>query len=126
MATPTFPTLVSSNWKMTRSAQFFTKPQLSSSGKRTVAGLRSTPLYKWRLKNGVLQAADTIQDLQEIEGFINTLQGAYSSFYWTDPEQESIAGNPFLVAFTNDAIELQQLSYQIWQVGELAFQQVTF
>jgi phage-related protein len=117
-----FPTLISPNWKMTRTPQWMTKVQLASSGARTSAGLRSTPLWKWTLKNGVLLAAETVADLEAIEGFVNTLAGMYDSFLWTDPD----ASGPgtVRVAFLSDAIQFERLSHQIWQTS-LSFEQVT-
>lgn len=119
-----FPTLVSSNWKLTRTPQWITQVQTSVSGVRCSAGFRSSPLWKWTLKNGVLQAADTIQDLQTVESFFNLLAGAYDSFLWQDPEPVSFTGGTVRVAFLQDAVDFDRLCGRIWQTGNLEFQQV--
>lgn len=120
-----FPTLVSSNWRLTRTPQWISKIQVSASGIRGACGFRGSPLWKWTLKNGVLQASDTIQDLQAIELFVNTLQGMYDSFLWTDPEQESFPDGVVRVAFLSDAPTFDRLCHEIWQTGKLEFQKVS-
>lgn len=119
-----FPTLVSENWKLTRTPQFNTKVQISASGARTACGFRSTPLWRWTLKNGVLQSADTIADLQAIEGFVNTLQGMWDSFLWTDPETLSSTTGEVRVALLADHHDFERLCHEIWQLGQISFQQV--
>lgn len=121
-----FPTLVSSNWRLTRSPTFVTKVQLSASGLRSAAAFRSTPLWSWRLKNGVLQSDTTIADLQAIEEFINTLEGMYDSFLWSDSEVTSFAGTyPTRVALLKDSHEFERFAPRLWRLGEISFQLVT-
>lgn len=121
-----FPTLQASTWKLTRTPQFVTKEQLSASGARCAAAFRSTPLWKWTLKNGILQADDSIADLQAIEGFVNTLAGMYDSFLWTDPEAPSFTGtNPTRVALLSDSPTFERFAYKLWQLGEISFEKVS-
>src|SRR5689334_24417532 len=86
-----FPTLQSSNWKATRTSQWSTMTQTSAAGRRQRAALRSRPLWKWTLKNGVLQSDPTIADLQAIQNLFNSTLGMAGSFLWRDPEDATIA-----------------------------------
>src|SRR5690348_13538491 len=110
MSDTVFPTLVSSSWKMTRTPQWETGVQISASGVSCRAKYRSKPLWKWTLKNGILQSADTIADLQAIEGLYNSLFGMYDSFLWPDPENSTIADGSVQVI-------VDGVSY--WRVGFL-------
>jgi hypothetical protein len=116
-----FPTLKSSNWKLQRTPQFTTLTQRSVSGVwLSRAALQSQPGWKWMLKNGVLQSADAIGDLQAIESLVNQMAGMYDSFLWTDSE----LGQQFRVAFVSDAVTFDRICYQIWQCGQLEFETV--
>lgn len=128
-----FPTLASPNWKMTRTPVWHTLVQTSASGKRSRVGLSSAPIYKWTLKNGVLQAGDSIADLQAIELLFNQMNGMNDSFLWNDPESSSIpnlsnlslvSGVYFRVAFLADEADFDRLCNQIWELGKITFQQV--
>ena len=72
------------------------------------------------LKNGVLQSADAIGDLQAIESLVNQMAGMYDSFLWTDVE----LGQQFRVAFVSDAVTFNRICHQIWQCGQLEFETV--
>jgi hypothetical protein len=122
-----FPVLKSSNWKMTRTPQFKTLIQTSASGLRTRAALQSAPIWKWTLKNGVLQAAPTIADLQAIESLFNSMYGMYDSFLWRDPEFESLIpgyDTYYSVAFLTDALDFDRFAHELWELGTMSFQQV--
>lgn len=123
-----FPKLVSSNWKMTRTPFFKTMVQESASGnKYATAALRSGTLWKWTLKNGVLQSACAIRDLQAIETLFVSVYGMFDSFLWPDPEPCSITPgyiNYFPCKFLSDSVDFDRLCYKIWECGELSFRQV--
>jgi hypothetical protein len=130
-----FPALQSPNWKLTRTPQWLTLRQESASGKLVRASLRSRPLWKWTLKNGVLQAQSTIADLQAIQDFFNDeAQGMANSFLWRDPEDTTIQDAAvqvdvdgvlyWRVALLEDAIDLERFAYELWQVGSISFSQV--
>src|ERR1051325_7423240 len=129
-----FPTLVSSNWKLTRTPQFLTSVQLSASGVRTAAAFRSKPLWKWTLKNGVLQSVDTIADLQAIETLVNGMQGMFGTFLWRDPDPSLVDDSSVMVsqnginywpvALIEDSADFERFAHQLWRLGKLEFGQV--
>lgn len=134
MSTTVFPTLVSSNWKLTRTPQWTTTVKSAVSGDRRRAALRDKPLWKWTLKNGVLQSDPAIGDLQAIEGLFNDMCGRWDFFLWKDPEDDSIADADaqinilgtlyWPVAFLTDSANFDRFAYQLWQCGSLEFEQV--
>jgi Conserved hypothetical protein 2217 (DUF2460) len=136
LSTTQFPTLISSNWKMTRTPQWNTNVQTSSTRNRTRAPLQAKPLWKWTLKTGILQSAPAIADLQAITNLYNAMQGRGDFFLWTDPEGDSIvdpsvqiniSGTYYWpVAFTADAVDFDRFAYQLWECGTLEFEQVGF
>lgn len=122
-----FPALRSPSWKLTRSPFYKTMAQESSSGKYVTAALRSGKLMKWTLKNGVLQAADSVADLQAIQNLFDSMLGMYDSFLYRDPESQTLtpgydAYHP--VKFLSDSLDFDRLCYQIWELGEVSFRQV--
>lgn len=123
-----FPTLRSPNWKLTRTPFYKTMAQESASGNKYItAALRSGKLMKWTLKNGVLQAADTIADLQAIQNLFDSMLGMYDSFLWKDPESQTLtpgydAYHP--VKFLSDSLDFDRLCGKIWELGEVSFRQV--
>jgi hypothetical protein len=135
MADVVFPTLTSPNWKLTRTPQWSSIAQTSAAGRRYRAALRSRPLWKWTLKNGVLQADPTIADLQAIEDFFNARGGTADSFLWQDPEDTTI-GDPSVqvlnagvyywrVAFLADALDFERFAGHLWKLGSVSFSEVT-
>jgi hypothetical protein len=130
MSSVVFPTLRSPNWKLTRTPTWSTVARTSSTGDRRRAPLRTKPLWRWTLKNAVLQSADTIADLQTIQDFYNARAGQLDSFLWQDPESDSITLDPDIsstlgsywpVAFTVDSIDFERFAYQLWQCGTVSF-----
>lgn len=122
-----FPKLVSSNWKLTRAPFFKTMAQESVSGKYTTAALQSGVLWKWTLKNGILQSKCSIRDLQAVEGLFISMMGMYDSFLWPDPEPCSITPgyiNYYPCKFLSDSLDFDRLAYKIWELGEVSFRQV--
>lgn len=127
MSNTVFPTLVSSNWAMTRTPQFHTLVQTSVSGVRTRAAMQSAPWWKWTLKNGVLQSHSTIADLQAIQNLFVAMYGMYDSFFWKDPESTSLTpgyDTYWPVAFLSDSADFDRFAYELWKSGTLSFQQV--
>lgn len=132
MSTIVFPVLKSSNWKMSRAPQWSTQVVTAVSGDRKRAPLQEKSLWKWTLKNGILQTA--LGDLQAIQGLFNQMQGRWDYFLWLDPEGASIAdpsqqinilGNSYWpVAFTHDSTDFDRFAYQLWECGTLEFEQV--
>lgn len=122
-----FPALRSPNWKLTRTPFYKTMVQESASGKYVTAAMRSGKLMKWTLKNGILQAADTIADLQAIQNLFDAMLGMYDSFLYKDPESQTLtpgydAYHP--VKFLSDSLDFDRLLYRIWELGEVSFRQV--
>jgi hypothetical protein len=133
MSSTIFPTLRSPNWKMTRTPTWSTIVRTSSTGNRRRVPLRTKPLWRWTLKNAVLQSADTIADLQTIQDFYNARAGQLDSFLWQDPEPDSISPDPDIasvlgsywpVAFTVDSIDFERFAYQLWKCGTVSFAQI--
>jgi hypothetical protein len=130
-----FPTLKSNNWKLTRTPQWSSIVQTSAAGWSQRAALRSRPLWKWTLKNGVLQSDPTIGDLQAIEDFFNSVDGMAGSFLWRDPEDATISDSAvqvlsggvyyWRVAFLADELDFERFANHLWQLGTLSFSEVT-
>lgn len=117
---------------MSRAPQWSTQVATGVSGDRKRAPLQEKSLWKWTLKNGILQTA--IGDLQAIQDLFNAMQGRWDYFLWLDPEGASIAdpsqqinilGNSYWpVAFTHDSTDFDRFAYQLWGCGTLEFEQV--
>src|SRR5689334_6081123 len=90
MSVEIFPTLQSPNWKLTRTPVWSSVARTASTLDRRRAPLRVKPMWRWTLKNAVLQSDVTIADLQTIQNFFNARAGQLDSFLWRDPEQTSL------------------------------------
>lgn len=132
MSNQFFPTLHTSSWKLTRTPQWQTQVQTSVPGDRKRNPLQTKPLWKWTLKNGVLQSA--YGDLQAIQDLFTAMHGSLDWFLWKDPEGDSIVdpsvqinilGDYYWpVAFTSDSLDFDRFAFELWECGTLAFEQV--
>lgn len=124
-----FPILKSPNWKMTRTPVWATQARTAVIGDRRRAPLQTDVIWKWTLKNGVLQSADTVADLQAIANLFDQCYGMLGTFSWTDPEGLDLvdengatyAGQMWEVAFTADSLDFERFAYRLWQLGTVSF-----
>ncbi len=90
MTIPVFPTLPGKGWPVGRSNVWSTIVQKSQSGKKSAIQLYTWPEYQYSLSFRPLRTAAATPEYQTLLGFVNSLAGQGSVFYFTDPD-DSVA-----------------------------------
>lgn len=67
-----------------------TEKQDALSGKRTRYPLQSYPSYNYEISFNVLRTASALAELQNLRGFINSVNGPAGLFGYTDPNDNSV------------------------------------
>lgn len=81
---PTFPGLA---WGVIKAPQFTTRIQRAASGRELRASLTAYPTYTFRLSFEFLR----VSEFQQLLGFFLARRGAWDSFLFTDPDDNSVA-----------------------------------
>jgi uncharacterized protein (TIGR02217 family) len=95
MSTAVFPTLVGLSFDVIRTPQWSTIIQEAASGKETRVAKRSFPRRTWELTYDLLRSDSVNLELQTLEGFFNLRQGAFDSFLFNDPDDNTVTGQAF-------------------------------
>lgn len=95
MSNAVFPSLPGLGWSVGKYPVWNTKTQRSVSGKEVRTAFMSYPLWQFALSYEVLRAASAYAELQSLLGFFNARQGAYDSFLYTDPNDNSVTDYQF-------------------------------
>jgi hypothetical protein len=90
MSTAVFPTFVGLKWGVKKSPRWNTRKGRSASGRRYSATNYSSPVWVFTLEYEVLRAAVSFNEIQQLAGFFNSRSGAFDSFYFTDPTDNSV------------------------------------
>jgi uncharacterized protein (TIGR02217 family) len=90
-----FPVLPGLMWDVTRTPQWATKVQRSSSGKETRVAYISAPIWRWVLQFDVLRQNTVVSELSQILGFFNARRGKFDSFLYSDPTDSAVTLEPF-------------------------------
>jgi Uncharacterized conserved protein len=65
--------------------------QKSTSGKRQSIGYMTYPLYQWTLQFNVLREYASLNELETLQGFFNTMNGQVDTFLFGDPNDAAVA-----------------------------------
>ena len=95
MSNAVFPTLPGLGWSVGKKPMCKTAVQRTVSGKEFRASFMSYPLWEFSLNYEVLRAAAAYAELQSLVGFFNARQGAFDSFLYTDPNDNSVTDYQF-------------------------------
>lgn len=95
MSNAVFPTLPGLGWSVGKTPEWSTKTQRMASGREFRAAFMSYPLWRFSLNYDFLRAASAYAELQSLMGFFNARQGAYDSFLYTDPNDNSVTDYQF-------------------------------
>lgn len=90
MSTQVLPDFPGLGFDVTRTPMWSTTIQSNISGKEVRLGMYSSPRYQWELKynflrQGTLNGVDTYAEFEQLLGFFNTLNGAFDTFLFKDP-----------------------------------------
>lgn len=104
MSNAVFPTLPGLTWNVIKAPRWSTRVQRSVGGKEMRAAYWSAPIYTWTLTFELLRQASAFAEFQTLIGFFNARQGKFDSFLFTDPADNSVAGQNF---GTGDGVKTQ-------------------
>lgn len=103
MTEPTFPT-VANSWSVTKAPKFATRIQKAISGREIRVLDQLYPIWTWTLTYEVIRdkwdtrqsgggsLGATFDELRTLAGFFLQMQGAFGSFLYTDPTDNTITG----------------------------------
>jgi uncharacterized protein (TIGR02217 family) len=102
MTEPVFPTLPGLGWSVLRSPKFSTRIQKAISGRELRVLDQPYPIWTWTLVYNILRDAhDTrggnalgtgFDELRTLAGFFLQMQGAFQSFLFDDPSDDTVTG----------------------------------
>jgi len=98
MATLIFPTLTNSQgYPVTRKEIWKSVVQEAWGGKETLFPAWSYPRHQWSMPFTVLRIGTleggTFNELQQLMGFVNSVNGAGIPFYYSDPDDNSVSSD---------------------------------
>lgn len=92
MSNDTFPVLRGLTFNNTRTPVWSTITHKSSSGKQQRAALWSYPIWRYKLSYEILRADTAHQELQTLAGFFLEHRGAWDSWLYSDPSDNTVVG----------------------------------
>jgi uncharacterized protein (TIGR02217 family) len=95
MSNAVFPALKGASYPVEKTAVWKTKTQSHVSGKETRLNLWSYPLWQWSLPYEFLRSDAVNAELQSLIGFFNARQGAYDSWLFNDPDDNTVTAQTF-------------------------------
>lgn len=90
MGNAIFPTLPGLAWSAVKSPQWSTAIQKAISGKEVRRANQARPIWKFSLTYEVLRGASLYNEFQQLLGFYNARQGAFDSFLFMDPSDNTV------------------------------------
>jgi uncharacterized protein (TIGR02217 family) len=92
MSNDVFPVLRGLTFNNTRTPVWSTITHKSASGKQQRASLWSYPIWRYKLSYEILRADVAHQELQTLVGFFLEHRGAWDSWLYSDPSDNTVAG----------------------------------
>jgi hypothetical protein len=94
---PSLPSLPGLSWSRHKKPRFNTRVAAHASGREVRVPLMTYPLYEFEAVYGLTSSASQFsglgaQSLQSLMGFFLQLQGQFGTFLYSDPEDNSVAG----------------------------------
>ena len=90
-----FPSLPGITYPAKRSPNWPTVKQDALSGRRTRVPLQSFPTYNYELQFSFLRSDSVDLEWQQLEGFINSLNGPAQLFGYSDPNDNAVTNQGF-------------------------------
>lgn len=90
MSNAIFPTFIGLRWGVKKSPNWNTMKKKSASGRTVRASFYSAPIWQFSLQYEVLRANTAYQELQQLVGFFNSRRGAFDTFLYQDPNENSV------------------------------------
>lgn len=91
MSNAVFPNFPGLTFGVTRTPIWSTTPKRSVSGREFRSANMSYPRYKFKLGYEVLRQKGAYTEFTTLVGFFNARQGAFDSFLFTDPDDNTVA-----------------------------------
>ena len=107
MGNEIFPTLAGLKWDQKKTPIFSTLMQRSTSKKETRLSLFVYPLYQYDLSYEILRDDILNNELKTIMGFYLARQGAFDSFLYLDPSDNTVVGQ--VIATGNGSLKSFQM-----------------
>ena len=95
MSNQVYPSLPGLMWDWTRTPVWSTTEKKSVSGRSFRTANYSYPLYQIKLAYEVLRSAGAYAEMAQLVGFYNQMNGAFDTFLWVDPDDNTIANQGF-------------------------------
>ena len=90
--TAIFPALPGLTWSVSKQPRFATRIQRAVSGRELRALDQPNPIWTWTLSYSLLRAGGGYDELRTLMGFFLDQQGAFESFLYADPSDDSVTG----------------------------------
>ena len=96
---PVYPQLKALTYTYVKREKWSVGRGVASSGREVAVRYWSTPQWEWDLSYDVLgdtgqNVGDTQSDIKLLIGFVNQVSGTYSPFYYLDPDDNTVVGQP--------------------------------
>jgi len=98
MSNDVFPVLKGLTFNNTRTPVWSTITHKSVSGKQQRASLWSYPIWRYKLSYEILRADEAHQELQTLVGFFLEHRGAWDSWLYEDPSDNTVTGQSIGIA----------------------------
>lgn len=92
MSNAVFPVMPGLTWDITRVPIWSTTVKTSVSGREFRSANFSYPRYRYKMVYSVLRQTSTFPEMAQLAGFFNARNGAFDSFLFTDPDDNSVSG----------------------------------
>ncbi len=92
MTDSVFPSLPGIAWNTVRTPTWQTRVQATISGKETRQADWSYPRYSLEINFDFLRSTPSYGELQTLIGFINSCQGQFGTFLYTDDDDNAVTG----------------------------------
>lgn len=90
MSNTVFPSLPGLAWGMTKKPKWSSRVQKAVSGRRQAIGYMSYPLYEYTLSFNVLREYATFTELEQLQGFFNSMHAQVDTFLFADPVHAAV------------------------------------
>lgn len=94
MSNAVYPALPGLAWPTKRTPLWKTKVSNTPSGREFRTAPMLVPRYRYTLQYDFLRSAAALSEFQTLFGFFNARHGAFDSFLYNNPDDNSIAGQP--------------------------------
>ena len=90
MTTPVFPSLAGLGLDTPRSVEWSSSIQTARSGKETIVGNWTYPVYHWELAYDFLRLSPDMLEMQRLTAFFNAAAGQVGRFLYRDPDDNQV------------------------------------